>query len=371
MKPWDVVVVGAGSAGSAAALHTARRGLRTLVVERRALADAGAHWVNSIYGGAFEESQIARPEAPELRGSGHRFHMVAGWGPVSISMAANDVLDLDMSLLIARLRRDAASAGAVFVERAPVAAIAPGRVTLADGVVHEATVVVDATGLGGLYRTEKPRPADICAAAQGIYAITDPAAARAFFATFGAEPGDTLGFTAVAGGYSIVAVRIEGDELSVLSGSLPALGHPSGRALRDAFVARHGAWVGALRFGGQAPIPLQRPRRHLAHVDGRGAEARAVVWIGDAASQVYAAHGSGIGAQLVAARMLGEALAARGAAGAAAWQRAWHRRFGASFVAADAFRRLSMRLGPRGLAFMLKAGLLRASMVRLGMSAGL
>jgi hypothetical protein len=235
---------------------------------------------------------------------------------------------------------------------------------------ERAPVVIDATGLGGLYRPEKPRPADVCAAAQGVYRVLDRAAAFAFFESHGAEPGDGVCFTSVAGGYSIVSVRLEEEEdglaISILTGSLHALGYPSGVALRNGFVANH-RWIGPMLFGGQAPIPLHLPRRRLAFV----AQGQAIVRVGDAAGQVYAAHGSGVGAQLVAARMLAGALAKEGPIGARSFERRWHRRFFLEFAAADTFRRLSTRLDARMLAFGFRTGLVPRALVARSFQAGL
>lgn len=375
-RPWDVIIVGAGSAGSATAAQAARRGLRTLVIERRALERAGAHWVNGVYGKAFDEAGIARPAAPELRGGGHAFHLVAGWGPERLRVPDPGMLDVDMARLVARLRADALAAGAVFMDEARVDRIEPGRVHLAAGRlargVELGRVVVDASGLGALFQPRAVHPKNVCAAAQAVYKLADRERAEAFFASLGAAPHEPLSFAAVAGGYSIVSARLVGErEVSILAGSLPHTGHPSGRALRDAFVARHADWIGPRVFGGEAPIPLGPPRRRLAHVVGRGASASAVTWLGDSAGHVYAAHGSGVGAQLVASRILADAVASEGPSGTRAFEARWHRRFGPTFAAADAFRRLSSRLGPRGLAALIRAGLLPRAVVRLGLTAGL
>lgn len=367
----QVIVVGGGSAGAAAALHCARRGLETLVLERRPFARAGAAWVNGVHERAFSEGEIARPVAPELRAAAHRVHLVAGWGPNKAVIEGAGVLDVDMRRLVWRLRDEAARQGAALLDEIRVTAITPGEVH-ANGEVYRAPIIVDASGLGGLFKRDKPKPSEICAAAQGVYRVRYHSAAEAFFAAHGAAVGDALIFTAVAGGYSILNVRLEGDEVSVLTGSLPALGHASGRALRDDFVFRERAWIGEMVFGGHAPIPLHRPHRKLAFFEGTGPSGpRAVVRLGDAAGQVYAAHGSGIGAQLVAARMLAERVAKDGARGAATFERDWHRRFGLKFLAADVFRRASTLLGPRSLGVLLGRGLLPPGLVRLGMTAGL
>jgi flavin-dependent dehydrogenase len=388
---WDVIVIGGGSAGSATARACAVAGLSTLLLEKGRLDDAGAGWVNGVHGRQFDEAGVARPEPPERRairpvtlldGSSdprpHQFHLVAGHGPERLVFADTGVLEVDMRHLNARLRREAIAAGATLRDQTRVLALV-GNVVKVPGGEERARVIVDATGLGGFFRPEKPRPADICAAAQGVYRVLDRQAAIAHFEGLGARPGDTVCFTSVAGGYSIVSIRLEeglpdasapdgeaGLELSILTGSLPALGHPSGIALRNGYVADL-RWVGPMLFGGQAPIPLHAPRRRLAFIHGD----YAVVRIGDAAGQVYAAHGSGIGAQLIAARMLAEAIARKGFSGTRDFERRWHRRFFAEFAAADIFRRVSTKLGPKALGFLFKTGLLSKGLVARGFNAGL
>ena len=57
----DVVVVGAGTAGAAAAAFCAERGLKTICVERAPLDRAGAAWVNGVPAWAFSRAGLAQP----------------------------------------------------------------------------------------------------------------------------------------------------------------------------------------------------------------------------------------------------------------------------------------------------------------------
>jgi glycine/D-amino acid oxidase-like deaminating enzyme len=77
----DVAVVGAGTAGAAVAAFAAERGLSVVCIERRALADAGARWVNGVAGWMFDEAGLARPSGDELIAEGGAFHLIAGFGP--------------------------------------------------------------------------------------------------------------------------------------------------------------------------------------------------------------------------------------------------------------------------------------------------
>jgi flavin-dependent dehydrogenase len=354
----DVVIVGAGTAGAAAAAACARAGLRTICLEQRALKEAGARWVNGVPAWTFREAGFDLPVGEELRGSGHAFHIVSGWGPKRIVLRDHEVCEVDMRHLVARLQNAARGAGAELVSGARVTGFDGRRVTTSAGD-FEARWFVDASGLSGARLLEQPRTAktDLCSAAQEVRAVSDRARARAFFEDNGAAPGDTLCFTGVAGGFSVVNVRLDDEGLSVLTGSIPAEGFPSGPRLLQEFVDQH-AFVGARIFGGARAIPLRRPFDRLGHGN--------VLLLGDSACQVFSAHGSGIGAGLLGARVLADTLAAGG--DAHAYSAAWHRRYGALFASYDAFRRFSQRLSGDDVERLMSSGLLDEWGARAGLA---
>lgn len=353
----DVAIVGAGTAGSAVALHCARRGLRVAVIEARELDAAGARWVNGVPGWSFEEAQLARPTGPELHGDGVPFHLVAGWDGPAVAAAGMDLLDVDMRLLVARLQGLACSAGAVFLPQTRAAGL-DDRTLRTSGDDVEADWFVDASGLRGAQLLSRPPPSreDLCVAAQEVRTCPDPQAAARFFRDKGVPPGQVACFTGIAGGYSIVNTRVDGDHVSLLTGSIPGLGHPSGQVLLDRFAAEHD-WVGQRVFGGSRALPLRAPYLRLA--EGR------VALIGDAACQVFATHGSGIGAGLIAARMLAESLEA----GGGVWDYAvrWQRRWGGLFAGSERFARHSRGMGTDELARLIHAGVMGPEMIADGL----
>lgn len=353
----DVAIVGAGTAGAAAAALCARAGLSTLCVDRQPLAGAGARWINGVPGWSFDEAGIERPLGEELYGAGHAFHLVSGWGPERIVMTDHDLLEVDMRHLVARLQRMAGDAGARLLGGVRVGAFDGQELETSAGSIR-ARWFVDASGLGGARLLGQPRVfrGDLCAAAQEVRAVTDLVAARAFFAQHSVRPGDTLCFTGIAGGYSIVNLRLDGDRIGLLTGSIPAEGHRSGRQLLDDFVEQH-PFIGQRQFGGSRAVPLRRPLDRLA--------TDRVALIGDAACQVFSAHGSGIGAGMVAARMLADALSAHG--DPRAYAVAWQRRYGGLFAAYDVFRRFSQTLGPGDLERLVASGLLDEAAARAGL----
>lgn len=353
----DVAIVGAGTAGAAAAAFCARAGLSTVCVDRRPLPDAGARWINGVPAWSFDEAGIAQPAGEELYGSGHAFHLVSGWGPERVIMTDTGLLEVDMRHLVARLQRMATEAGAKLLGEVSVGRLEGEELESSAGSIR-ARWFVDASGLGGARLLGQPKVArqDLCAAAQEVRAATDPARARAFFEEHDVRPGDTLCFTGIAGGYSIVNVRLDGDRIGLLTGSVPADGHPSGQQLLDDFVEKH-SFIGDKLFGGARAVPLRRPLDRLASGN--------VALLGDAACQVFSAHGSGIGAGMVAARMLAEALSKEG--DPHAYAVGWQRRFGGLFAAYDVFRRFSQRLGPDDLENLVTSGLLDEAAARAGL----
>jgi flavin-dependent dehydrogenase len=355
---YDVVIVGAGTAGAGAAWQCARRGLRVVCIDARPLAEAGARWVNGVARWLLDAAEIPLPTGEELRGEDGPFHLIAGWGPERVIMRGRGVLELDMRMLVARLQGMAADAGAELRGGVRVLALAGDHLATSDGPLH-ADVIVDASGLAGARLVATPTVAreHLCAAAQAVHAVVDHKAARAWFERHEVPEGEALCFTGIAGGYSIILVRLEGDELSILTGSIPAEGHPSGRALLDRFVAEH-PWIGTERFGGSRAIPIRRPFDRLVH--GR------VALLGDSGSQVFSAHGSGIGIGLLAGRMLAEAIAGDG--DLAGYERRFQREQGGVLAAYDVFRRYSQRLRTDELATLMRVGLLDAESSAAGAS---
>ncbi len=344
----DVVVVGAGTAGAATARFVAQAGLSVLCVERGALAEAGARWINGVALSAFDAAGLSRPTGDEARGHGHAFHFVAGRGPARVVIDDHEVADVDMGLFVGRVQAAAREAGAVLEGGVEVHGVSGHVVDTSRGRVTTAWVV-DASGHGGarLARVPPVDRRDLCVAAQQVRHVRDRGAAEAFFAAHGVPTGDTLCFTALDGGYSILNVRLAHDRLFVLTGSIPAEGHAGGQAIADTFAAEQ-SWVGDIERAGARAIPLRRPFDRLAHGP--------VALVGDAGCQVFSAHGSGIAAGLAAARLFAEALAAD--EGAAGYEHRWHTRYGGLYATYDLFRRFSQSLAPRDIAALIEAGVL-------------
>jgi flavin-dependent dehydrogenase len=354
----DVLIVGAGTAGAACAWHAARHGLSVLCLDAGPFDRAGARWVNGISARLFDEADIPAPEGEELRGGNGPFNMFLGFSDQRIRVTGHRHLEVDMRHLVARLQEGAREAGATLVNGVRVRAI-EGRQAQTDAGHVVADVVVDASGMSGLNLLGAPkvRPRDICAAAQWVCRVRDRDRALAFLDRYGCTEHETLCFSGVEGGYSILNVQVEGDEVALLSGSIPGEGHRSGQKLIDDFVASSG-FVGEPIFGGKRPIPLGRPLVALA----RGQHAA----IGDAGRQVFAAHGSGIGAGMTAGRMLAEAVAHGG--GPEAYNVAWQRTHGGLFAAYDVFRRFSQRLDLDDLGRLFRAGVLDSTGVAAGLT---
>jgi flavin-dependent dehydrogenase len=349
-----VAVVGLGTAGSAAAAALARRGITVVGLEAGPLSEAGARWVNGVPRWTFAAGGFAEPAGEELREPEGGTLLVAG----SAAARLPSGLEVDMRFLVARLQRLAREAGAELRGDLGPVEWAGGELQVG-GERVAADVVVDAAGLLGPNLLGAPAFSreDLCAAAQEVRRVADPAGAEAFLARWGAGEGEGVCFTGVAGGYSIVHVRVARGEVGILTGSIPALGHPGGKALLDRFVGDH-PWVGPLAFGGARAIPVRRAWEVVGH--------GAVAAIGDRAGQVYPGHGSGIGMQLAAAELLARALAeGRGCWG---YNVDWQRTYGGRLAASDLFRRFSSTLGPDEVARLIDSGLLGGDLARDAMA---
>ncbi len=361
LDPVDVAIIGAGTSGAAAAAFLAERGVAVVCLERRALGKAGARWVNGVPRAAFHSAGVALPDGDEHLGGPHPCHMFAPGGRIAV--LDHDVVDVDMRLLVARLQARAAAAGATFLERVAATGREPGVLHTTAGEVR-CRWIIDASGLGGagLLGVPAVAPVDLCAAAQEVRQVVDPDAAAAFLAAHGVGPGEAMVQVGVAGGFSVINVRLHPQRgtVGILTGSIPALGHPSGKAMLDGFVAAQ-PWIGARVFGGAGAIPLRRPHDRLADDQ--------VALLGDAGCQVFPAHGSGIGAGLIAARLLATTLSTGGSL--RDYEVAWQRRHGGLHATFDLVRRWNSTIDAATIGRAMASGLVDGDILRAGLDQAL
>lgn len=370
---FDVVVVGAGTAGAAAAWQFAGRGRRVALVDNRRFAASGARWVNAVAPWMFDAAGVPRPQAPELRCATGRAAMYdRRWRRVQ-TVAPSPLWSCDMRRLVARLQDMALAAGVVAFEDACVEDVAcvagrPVTATLrrADGAAERlhAALFVDAGGVGGALKRLVPRLAaacpdvdgdDLCIAAQRVHRVRDVDAARRFLADRGADEHDVLTVAGIDGGFStlVVGFDLAAAEVEVLVGNIGDGRRANPLQLVTALLGAE-PWLGEVLFGGGGRIPLRRPYDCMT--------APGIALLGNAACQVFPAHGSGIGAGMIAARQLAETTGAYDDIGSADalwdYQARFLRSHGAVHAAYDVFRRMTQSLSTEEAERLLGSGML-------------
>jgi flavin-dependent dehydrogenase len=381
MQRFDAVVIGAGTAGAAAAWHLARRGLSVALADNRRLNVAGARWVNGVPPWMFDEAEVPRPQAPERRGADSAFRLLGASGRAYLEIDPSPVWAVDMRALVARLQALAVGAGVTTFEQARVAGLTttdgrPTTITLRQSdrdTTLGASLFVDATGLNAVVRRRVPAlslacprvgKGHVCSAAQTVHRIADLDGAKRFLETHAAREGDVLCRMGVSGGYSIgnLTVDLHEGEVELLTGSIAGVGHASGPEIVRMLLAEH-PWIGTSLFGGAGAIPLRRPYDRFV--------APGLALVGNAACQVFPAHGSGIGIGMVAGRLLADAVADAADPGAEEtlwrYQVSFQRRYGGLLAAYDVFRRLVQSLDGADVETLLAAGLINANGYRDGL----
>jgi menaquinone-9 beta-reductase len=378
---FDVVVVGAGTAGAAAAAFYAEAGMRTALLDSRPFTKAGASWINGVPAWMFERSGAGRPEGDEVFTDVGDFVVAGRSAAFRLELGKRPILGVDMRRLVARLQGRAIAAGATTFERVnPIHLLTSGHgafprataltVEFIEGsharerMTFKAPLFVDATGMKqallrlhpGLSDACPPvTPEDTCIAAQKVFTVRDRAGAEAFLAARGLKPGDSIALTGIAGGFSTLATELSPDlsHVAVLTGTIHSGQFSTGTELMRGFVAGN-PWIGTPVLGGAGFIPLRRPYAHQA-VPG-------LALIGNAGCQVMAAHGSGIGTGMIAARILFEQTAHTPDPGSRtatwAYQHAFHRELGPMLAGFDVFRRFSQTLTPDESNALMEHGLL-------------
>lgn len=381
----EVLVVGAGTAGAHVAAEMAAQGRRVTLLERRRLDQGGAHWFNGVLDRHFDRAGIARPSGLERIAEPAPMQMrTLNGGPdgvLALTVRDNPVVGVDMARLGRRLRRRALDQGVTaHDEISRIKTIERGgRLVGLDTQKGDqqtryiADLVIDASGRSGVVRSQSSlarpwcppiRGGDLCSAADTVFRVTDPDAALAQLQRWGSQPGHPVDFFGVSGGFSTRVITVGADlrEVRVLVGCIADGHHSTGPRLL-AETRRLYPWIGEPLHGGASVIPLRRP---FARFTGPG-----LALVGDAASQVFAAHGSGVGMGLLAGTVLAEVLQGAQDPGDeyATWtyQRAFMNEFGADLIFFDGFRRLSVALGADGVTDLLSQGVMSESLAQAGL----
>lgn len=335
--PWDVVVVGAGPAGSAAAVRLATGGLRVLIVDRGDL-PRGKVCGCCLSALALRELDAFGP-LPCAPVPLSRVRLAHEGLATTIAMPGGAILSREA--LDAALLRRAIAAGSHWLPRIQVTAVeAQPRAETAvvhgrpaereEGVVPIlARIVILATGLADRVRVvgaDGTAPRRIAPRSRiGVGTVLRADAVPL--------PEGELLMTVARGGYCGV-VRLEDGRIDVAAAidrtALAATGHDVARTVGGILSAAGTTLdAGLLRLASfRATPPLTR---RAALVDGGRSR---VLRVGDAAGYVEPFTGEGIGWALASGRLVAESIVAGGGPGdpaaVAARHAASHRRFFAS-----------------------------------------
>ncbi len=334
MKDYDVIVVGAGPAGSAAARYAAAGGARTLLLDRRREIGSPVRCgefcpslpeIRAMFPNAGDLEELAPGLAAATRLETQAAIVVSPGGrrtPVPLGGVVVDRGAFDRALADA-----AAAAGAEVAADTRVTAVEGSRV-ITEGGPLAARVVVGADGpLSATARScgLPPPPAQALGLQHVVAGIAcEPGTMEMHFGSFS------------PGGYAWVIPRGDGTA-NVGLGIRPARDVRRARAALEAFILARAERDGrpARRVRSAAKwIPVGGP----LPVTARGS----VLLAGDAAGQLMACNGGGIPTAAICGRIAGETAAAhvRGEAALETYDRRWREAIGAELRRALTTRRL-------------------------------
>lgn len=383
---FDVVIVGAGTSGSATAYYIAEKGFSVAVIDKMSLDNTGARWSNALCRSDFDETGIPYSEPPELENRSSPVGIKVYGENKCIKITKETLWNINMPELCQRLQKMAKDEGAIFFGNLnlhsvnlkmgrPVSIVVNNSLndSNTEKIEFTAKLFVDATGLSGHLRQKIPQlnkwcppvnNSDICTAMQQVCEISDVAKAKQFLSENEIEPGTVLNIAGVAGGWSTYALRVSEDfrHVALLAGCIADGTYSTGPNLMRKLVEEH-PWIGRQISGGSGLIPI----RHTYDVF----TSPGVALVGDSACHTFPAHGSGVGNGIKAGKMLSEAIAQQTDPGA--WKYLWkyqakfQREIGSVNAVYDIFRRLTQSVTRDDLALMLEKGMINADSSRLAL----
>lgn len=373
----DVLVVGAGTAGATLAWKLASVGVSVLLVDRAPAEKLGRPWRNGVEARLFADLDLG-PLAPEIVAERTGRFILASPSDQRVVVESPPIFEVNMrpfnQMLVEQVR---ARGGEVRLATALTQLeVDEGRVVGAylsdDPSLRRFRCVVHAAGRRPLPGAEALGPmapggdllsADLCVSAQEVRHIDDLSAATRHLKICRLESGDTLSRSGGAGAYAVAnfSLDLETGTASFLTGAMHSQGPRTARRLMDEMLAEM-PFVGERLWSGGGLIPVRRPFDRLV--------APGLALLGDAASQVYPAHGSGVATGMRAANLLAQTLS--GALRSpdpvdleALWPYAaiFMRSRGALCAGSEVIRRVIETLGPGDLDHLMSSGLLDAEAV--------
>jgi flavin-dependent dehydrogenase len=382
----DIVIVGAGTAGTATAYFLARQGRSVILLEQTSLSSAGARWLNGVPPWFFDHVELPRPNGKEAINREVNWLFQDPFGHKRLETKKAPVWGVHIGTFNQRLHRLAIKEDVRIFEHCSIKQVElqndrPQAITFtcqppknpAETFRINAKLFVDASGkaqalLRKVPSLDKSCPKvgipDTCSAAQQLCQIKDELAATKFLKDNHLKAGQVFVIAGQEGGFSTSNIHVSKDfqTVDLLCGSIADGNYLDGPKMLAKQKQDH-KWIGRVLVGGQGLIYLRRPYDRLI--------APGIALVGESGCMVFPLHGSGIGSSLLAAHYLAKATAKAEDPGSIdtlwAYQASFQRKIGALHAASDILRRFVQDLGPDQISKLFNSGFLNPELIRISL----
>ncbi|MHA1303667.1 MAG: NAD(P)/FAD-dependent oxidoreductase [Candidatus Heimdallarchaeaceae archaeon] len=360
----DIIIVGAGIAGTVLAFHLATAGKKVKVFEKKKYEDLGEDWCDSINKEAFEYAKIPFPEGEEKKSDISYLSILSPDLKYKVDLGFYNYLIVDRAQYQKRLIKLAQKAGAVFeFETEIIEPIGKGQwvvgVKKKNDEIEHAKVVVDCSGnarvlvknIEILDLNIEIQEYDVAEAYRELHKFKSP---EIKWGNFKIKKNVLYYRYGYQGGYSWLNIEDE-NLIDVGAGVNPKYSSRKPKAIVNEYVnSTKGVEKEKLRGGGGKII-----LRHPITLAWYG-----FLVVGEAGSQVIPTNGCGCGMAIIAAKIAAEVLLKALQRKEVSIDRLWEyqTRFikerGKDLAALDAMRRVMLGFTEEELSLMIKKGII-------------